>query len=167
MTTAENITPRCGITIDYTDTLQKNVVYQVDKIDNMERSYFEKTLLDLMMYILLKHEITAQGVNLVFCDNPYIKTLNRKFRHKDKVTDVLSFPFQEPDFLGEIYISLDYVAENDRMFGSTYAEEIVFLLIHGLLHLLDYSHDTAEERQEMQHLEQLYFREAVKPYAPC
>jgi probable rRNA maturation factor len=73
-----------------------------------------------------------------------MKALNRRFRGKDKPTDVLSFP-AEPDapknFAGEIAISAEIAAQNARALGHSPAEEVKILVLHGILHLRGYDHE--------------------------
>ena len=81
-----------------------------------------------------------------------MRTLNRRFRHIDRPTDVLSFPsFQEPPgraalrrgvFLGDLVIDVPYAARQARRRGHAVTREVQILLAHGLLHLLGYDHET-------------------------
>jgi probable rRNA maturation factor len=83
-------------------------------------------------------------VNVLVTSSAEMKSLNRRFRGKDKPTDVLSFP-AEPDlkkqFAGEIAISAEIATQNARALGHTPAEEIKILILHGLLHLRGYDHE--------------------------
>ena len=83
-------------------------------------------------------------VNVLVTSNAELKSLNRRFRGKDKPTDVLSFP-AEPDprkqFAGEIAISAEIAAQNARALGHSPAEEIKILVLHGVLHLRGYDHE--------------------------
>ncbi|MFP4416987.1 MAG: rRNA maturation RNase YbeY [Fibrobacterota bacterium] len=96
------------------------------------------------------------SLNVIMCSDETIKELNRKYRAKDSPTDVLSFPFEESDFLGEIYISLHRAAEQAVRFGLGYDAEIERLFVHGLLHLLGYNHEGEVERSEMEERENRY-----------
>jgi probable rRNA maturation factor len=73
-----------------------------------------------------------------------MKSLNRRFRGKDKPTDVLSFP-ADPDarkqFAGEIAISAEIATKNARALGHSPAEEVKILVLHGILHLRGYDHE--------------------------
>jgi probable rRNA maturation factor len=106
---------------------------------------------------LLSHE-APQGaqVNVILSDNRLLRRLNKRFRKKDRPTDVLSFSFNEPLFLGEVYISLDKAKKQAREYGATLKEEVVRLMIHGLLHLLGYTHYRTKERMRMEGMEQKY-----------
>jgi probable rRNA maturation factor len=100
---------------------------------------------------------SIQKTDIILCSDYYIKKLNDNYRGKNYATDVLSFPFNEPDYLGEIYISLQRVKVQSRRFGISYDDELLRLLVHGMIHLIGYDHQTILERNEMEKKEQTYF----------
>ena len=83
-------------------------------------------------------------INVLVTSSAEMKSLNRRFRGKDRATDVLSFP-AEPDarkqFAGEIAISAEIAAQNARALGHSPAEEVKILVLHGVLHLRGYDHE--------------------------
>ncbi len=87
------------------------------------------------------------SVNVLVTDSEAIRELNRKFRKKNKATDVLSFPAasarntSEEQLAGEIAISADIALENAARLGHTGTEEIKILILHGLLHLAGFDHE--------------------------
>ena len=89
-------------------------------------------------------------VNLVFCSDYRIRKLNAQYRDKDKATDVLSFCFDDGDFLGEVYISLQRAAVQARRFGVSYESEVNRLFVHGVFHLLGYDHIEEKDRAVME-----------------
>lgn len=99
-------------------------------------------------------------VSVSFVSNDEIKKLNKIYREKDAVTDVLSFPLGENGvydknhdtgalMLGDIVISLDTAVKQAQMYGHSLEREIGFLTVHSMLHLLGYDHEknTLEERK--------------------
>ena len=86
-------------------------------------------------------------MEILFTDNEEIHKLNRDYRNKDQVTDVLSFidgdilPDTEEIFLGSVVISVERAEEQAVEIGHTLEEELKFLVLHGLLHLLGYDHE--------------------------
>jgi probable rRNA maturation factor len=70
-----------------------------------------------------------------------VRALNRRFRRKDKATDVLSFPSEERGYLGDVVISSGVAARQARAAGHSLATELRVLALHGLLHLLGYDHE--------------------------
>ena len=95
-------------------------------------------------------------VDLIFCTEETIKRLNRDYRKKDAVTDVLSFRFDDSDYLGEIYICVPRADEQRKEYGLTLDEEAQRLFIHGLFHLLGFDHETEDERMIMERYEKKY-----------
>jgi probable rRNA maturation factor len=81
-------------------------------------------------------------VSVLFCGDGAIRTLNRRYRRVDAPTDVLAFPAESRGLLGDIVISVPYASRQARRRGETPAREIDRLLLHGLLHLSGYDHET-------------------------
>ena len=75
-----------------------------------------------------------------------MRALNRQFRGKDMVTDVLSFPSDDRGFLGDIVIAAGVAARQAGDAGHSVQTELRVLSLHGLLHLLGYDHETDEAR---------------------
>jgi probable rRNA maturation factor len=80
-------------------------------------------------------------LSVLFCGDSRMRALNRRFRGKDKSTDVLSFPTAEGKLLGDIVVSVPYAARRARGSRSRTSREIERLLLHGYLHLLGYDHE--------------------------
>ena len=84
----------------------------------------------------------ARGtVTVAIVSDARVRALNRKFRKKDNATDVLSFPAEEPRYLGDVVISSGLAARQARAAGHSLATELRVLALHGLLHLLGYDHE--------------------------
>ncbi len=98
-----------------------------------------------------------RAVNIILCSDYKIRKLNRKYRKIDRATDVLSFPFEDDDLLGEVYISLQRAAVQARRYNVPYADEVNRLFIHGLAHLLGFDHNTEKERKKMELYEKRYY----------
>lgn len=90
-----------------------------------------------------------ETVSITFVDDRYIQQLNRIYLQKDRPTDVLAFPIDEPGspsccsevILGDIYVSLDRAREQSGAYGVPFHSEVSRLMLHGLYHLLGYSHE--------------------------
>lgn len=99
-----------------------------------------------------------QSAVIVFVGDAAIRKLNRQFRGKNNVTDVLSFPSKAESFevenglqLGEVVISVQRAATQAKEHGLSFSDEVKQLILHGLLHLCGYDHET--DRGEMNRLE--------------
>lgn len=89
-------------------------------------------------------------VSIYFCGDRRMAALNRRWRRKDRSTDVLSFPAGGDDrgFLGDIVISVPYATRQALSRGEAPAREIDRLLLHGYLHLLGYDHEVDQGQME-------------------
>lgn len=96
-----------------------------------------------------KCEKRSGSVSLLFTDDEAIHTLNREFRQVDKPTDVLSFPSDEPGFLGDIAISVPCAIRQAAEYGHSIEREIAFLTVHAMLHLLGYDHIEPAQEEAM------------------
>jgi rRNA maturation RNase YbeY len=85
----------------------------------------------------------AREVSVFFCGDGRMAALNRRWRRKNRSTDVLAFPAGEPSagFLGDIVISVPYATRQARRRGGPPSRELDRLLLHGYLHLLGYDHE--------------------------
>jgi probable rRNA maturation factor len=107
---------------------------------------------------VLKAIGSERGATIVFVSDDAIRKLNREFRSKNYATDVLSFPSSAEPFeveqqkqLGEVVISVQRAAVQARSNGLSFANEVKQLILHGLLHLSGYDHET--DKGEMNRLE--------------
>jgi probable rRNA maturation factor len=89
--------------------------------------------------LALRQDEVIRDVSIAFVDDETMKGLNRKFRHKNKTTDVLTFP---ADDTCEIVISLDQARRQAADEKHSIATEVRYLLLHGVLHGLGYDHET-------------------------
>ncbi|MGO9643016.1 MAG: rRNA maturation RNase YbeY [Terriglobales bacterium] len=112
---------------------------------------FQKRVADLTELALSRFLARARraaglkgAVNVLVTSSAEMKSLNRRFRGKDKPTDVLSFPAEpgaQKDFAGEIAISAEIATANACALGHSPAQEVRILVLHGILHLRDYDHE--------------------------
>jgi probable rRNA maturation factor len=86
--------------------------------------------------------ISNSEISILFCGDRAMRTLNRRYRRKDRPTDVLAFPGEDDGFLGDIVISVPYASRQARRRREPASREIDRLLLHGLLHLSGYDHET-------------------------
>ena len=85
---------------------------------------------------------SGSSATIAFVSDRNIRKLNQRFRGIDKPTDVLSFPADEPDNLGDVAISVETAAKQSKENGLSFDDEIAQLILHGLLHLSGYDHET-------------------------
>lgn len=97
----------------------------------------------------LKQEgVLAGEISIVLGDDELLKRLNKEYRGINKPTDVLSFSYDEDNFIGEVIISIDAVCRQAEEYNHSFEKELSILLIHGVLHTLGYDHSEQYLPQE-------------------
>jgi probable rRNA maturation factor len=140
-----------SLIIDFLDETNEVTDEQIEEIERLLNFAAEK--LDIE---------DKTEVSITFVSNERIQEINREYRNKDSVTDVISFALEEmgegevelvgddiPRILGDIIISISRTKEQAEEYGHSFMREFGFLAVHGFLHLLGYDHMTAEDEKEM------------------
>lgn len=133
------------------------------EINNLTKERINKKEFEKISETILNGEKDKKAeISLAIVDSRKIRILNKKYRKKDKATDVLSFQYDVPslwnkDFLGEIIICPQIVKKNAKELGGTFGREMNKVLIHGILHLLGFDHEkNNKEAKIMQNKEDFY-----------
>lgn len=93
--------------------------------------------------VLTKEKGKKLELSIALVGQSRMKELNKKYRRKNRVTDVLSFIY---DNSGEVVICLSEVKKNAKIFNSKFEKELTKALIHGILHLMGYDHEKGEKQ---------------------
>lgn len=112
----------------------------------------EGTARDICTHILKAEGVDDASVTLIFGSDDLLANLKKTFFNQDQLTDVIAFrlnDYAEKMVEGEIYISLPRALENAEERGEETDREVARLIIHGSLHMLDYSDDTEADRAAM------------------
>jgi len=123
-----------------------------------------------------QHVLAACGkkraeITIIVSSNAFIKKLNKVYKKRNANTDVLAFPFSyigaglsrsERCFLGDIIISLDQTCINARKFRTSFTDELLLYVIHGVLHILGYNDIKPNDRRIMERKQTQYFNQFVK-----
>jgi probable rRNA maturation factor len=130
------------------------------EINNLTTKEIDEESLKRSVELVLKEEGVREKseLSLVLVGSGRMRKLNRRYRGKNKVTDVLAFPEPNDSLvqtkenstrnLGELVICLREVAKNAKRLESSFDRELVTCLVHGLLHLLGYDHEKNEDEAE-------------------
>lgn len=126
-----------------------------------------KEVKKLVEFALQYQKINKSIFNIIIVDEEKIRYLNKNYRNKDSITDVISFALEDDDtfikteerILGDIYICLKRAKDQAVEYGHSFLREISFLTIHGLLHLLGYDHMNKEEEKIMFNLQEMILNE--------
>ena len=122
----------------------------------------EKICKSIIRYVFNIEKVKLYEVNIIFTSDIFVSDLKKKFFLKDEWTDVIAFPLhsnKKEKIEGEVYISMPTAKENADKFNQVYERELSRLIIHGVLHLLDYSDQSYEEKQTMSRMEENILKE--------
>ncbi|MBQ4875096.1 MAG: rRNA maturation RNase YbeY [Rickettsiaceae bacterium H1] len=100
-------------------------------------------------------EAKNKKISVLLTDDDQIQELNKKFRNENKPTNVLSFPYENfPDgTLGDVILSFETIEKEAKEEQISFKKHMAHMLIHGVLHLLGYTHDHDEDAEVMEKLE--------------
>ncbi len=107
----------------------------------------------------------GQGIaalSFIFCSDDYLLNMNVEYLNHDTLTDVITFQYSENDdeaIEGDIFISIERVAENATTFGVPFEKELQRVIVHGTLHLLGYGDKSKAEKELMTEKENFYLEQ--------
>lgn len=118
----------------------------------------KKTNLKNHIKYLIGNELKITGnISVVLCSDNFLLEMNRKYLQHDYFTDIITFDYVENDIIsGDLFISIDRVKENSEKFKTTFLNELVRVIFHGVLHLTGYKDKTTSEEQLMRQKENFY-----------
>ena len=116
--------------------------------------------------MVAESEIKRIGdISIIFCSDNYILDVNMKYLQHDYFTDVITFDYCEGDKLsGDLFISVDTVRENAKLYNTDFNDELNRVMVHGILHSIGYDDHSQKDKQLIRKKEDYYlsFREALK-----
>jgi probable rRNA maturation factor len=107
-------------------------------------------------------KLAHDGLNLVLVPDREIVRINRKYLKRNRVTDIISFTLSEKPLSGDIYISKEQSKKQAKQAGHSWGHELLYLAIHGFLHLLDHRDYTAAQKKKMFAIQDKIFNEVVR-----
>ena len=107
---------------------------------------------------LIDNELKITGnISVVLCSDNLLLEMNRKYLQHDYFTDIITFDYVQNDIIsGDLFISVDRVKENAVKFKTTFLNELLRVIFHGVLHLTGYKDKTTSEEQLMRQKENFY-----------
>lgn len=127
------------------------------------QEWVESLAAELKKRKVLKAADLKKELTLVFLDKKPAQKINMEFRGKDYATDVLSFDSMEPTSLGELVLCPEVLKRQAKEHGLTFQKELGYMLLHGILHLLGYDHETSEkDAKEMFDLQDAVFEKLLQ-----
>lgn len=118
----------------------------------------KKLLKALLLALFEQENKKIEHLTYIFCSDRFLKNINKEFLQHNYYTDILTFVLSEKKapVISEIYISIERVHENAKIFGSSYLKELQRVIIHGALHLCGYRDHTNKEKLLMRKKENEY-----------
>ncbi len=130
--------------------LEKKSSFKVNLINSQDKYRLPRTRIKNILEKVLRELDIEKEVSFCFVDNPTMREFNKRFCKKDLPTDVLSFEYQDPYYLGDVMISVDMAKDNFRRYKTSFFEELILYAVHGVLHLCGYDDSTPSKRRKMQ-----------------
>jgi len=137
-----------------------NFIVKLKDKPQIKQKFLQKIIRQTVLELKFKKNF---ALSVLLVGDQEIKALNQKYRHKNKITDVLSFsqkegqvlplPEKEKMYLGEIIICYPQLKRQARIFNQSFDKEFALLLSHGFLHLLGYSDQTKSGCSKMEKLQ--------------
>jgi rRNA maturation RNase YbeY len=110
-----------------------------------------KTLIrEWLTHLIRQHKKFVGEINIIFCSDEYLLKLNEQYLGHDTFTDIITFDFVENKTIsGDIFISVDEMKENAKLFHVKQHTETQRLIAHGVLHLLGYKDKSSKDKKIM------------------
>ena len=98
-------------------------------------------------------------ISVIFCSDDYLADLNQKYLNHDTLTDVITFPYHDNPISGDVFISIDRIKENARIYKTRFEDELKRVIVHGVLHLCGYDDKTKKQKEKLRRLESYYIEQ--------
>ncbi|MCH7955857.1 MAG: rRNA maturation RNase YbeY, partial [Candidatus Marinimicrobia bacterium] len=120
-------------------------------IGNESEVVSSEAVISVMASVLDGEDKDYSSVSVLLVSDEEIQEVNKKYLGHDYATDVVTFPLHEGSkpIEGEIYVSLQTTERNSKLFNNSHSDEIIRVVIHGMLHLAGYEDSSSESRDEM------------------
>jgi len=115
----------------------------------------ETAISDWLSQVILSESKKEGDVNYIFCDDEYLHKINVEYLDHDTLTDIISFDYSVGNELhGDIFVSVERVADNAKDFEVSFDEELKRVLVHGILHYAGYKDKSEEDELKMRQKEE-------------
>jgi len=115
----------------------------------------ETAIADWLSQVILSESKKEGDINYIFCDDEYLHKINVEYLNHDTLTDIISFDYSVGNELhGDIFVSVERVADNAKDFEVSFDEELKRVLVHGILHYAGYKDKSEEDELKMRQKEE-------------
>ncbi len=115
-----------------------------------------KRKIALLVKEILKKKRANYNINYIFCSDEYLLSINKEYLKHKTLTDIITFDLSEKEsdlLIADIYISIERIEDNAQQFKKPFTEELLRVVVHGILHLLGYKDKTAKQKTTMRRME--------------
>lgn len=111
----------------------------------------ENNVQQWLLELIGQENLKAGVINYIFCNDDYLLELNQKFLERNTLTDVIAFDYREEEneVSGDVFISIERTRENAIKYNQAPENELLRVIVHGLLHLCGYDDSTPAQKEEM------------------
>ena len=116
--------------------------------------------------VIIYEEFILSEINVIFCNDSYLLTLNEKHLAHNYYTDILTFDYRTnpKEIYGDLFISQERIIENASSFNVSINNELLRIVVHGLLHLFGYLDKSEKDKKLMRSMEDFYLSLYSKKY---
>ena len=138
--------------------MNKVYLYSADKPADVEN---KKAIKDLIISLFHQENTELEKIAFIFCSDEYLLKINKQHLNHNTLTDVITFPISEEDkpVYGEVYLSVDRIKDNAKVFNVEYQNELLRVMVHGALHLCGYTDKTKNAKAQMHERENFYLHQ--------
>jgi probable rRNA maturation factor len=123
----------------------------------------KKKIFEFVKEIILKENYSCGNINIILCKDDFLIKINKQYLRHDYYTDILTFDFSENLIIsGDLYISYERIRENASTYNNYVYDELIRVIIHGILHLLGYTDKLKKEIKIMREKENEYLLQFLK-----
>ena len=128
------------------------ILFIADGVKKPKLKY--RNIIFWLKQIVLSYDCISGDLTYVLCNDKYLLDINYRFLKHDFFTDIVTFDYCKDKIIsGDIFISVERVLENSILYEVTFEEELLRVIVHGLLHLLGFKDESKEEKKLMRDLE--------------
>lgn len=122
-----------------------NIFFEDIEILDLNPEFFVSWLSD----VCKSHNSELGEINLIFCSDEYLLSMNQEHLDHDYYTDIITFNYNTDSINGDLFISVDRVKDNAQLEQTDWLNELNRVVVHGVLHLIGFNDKTDEEQEEM------------------
>ncbi len=129
----------------------------------------QKRKIAFLVKEILKKKRADYNINYIFCSDDYLLDINKEYLKHKTLTDIITFDLSEKGtdlLIADIYISIERIEDNALKFEKPFTEELLRVVIHGILHLIGYKDKTTKQKTTMRRMETRWINHYIQKILP-